>query len=249
MTHFGDHSAVGNVGWLDTSRLAPEHQPDSTDRNVVYSYDTPIAWRQHDDTVVVPTQRHSKTTNKHQAAVNRALSDAGYHSPQQIADSMLIAAYQLDRHKQTAGNPVGFKHYFPEHGAHEFVRSREFAQQKGAAIADAHYETVKRRQRENAHASSKRPRNSRKPFTRRQQLRLEDAGQLRIPFPGAMPDGHLVHEGDGNYRVETYSDRNRKIMQYPITLGYSPQVLINQERRVDELLRQEEEIERRIYGE
>ena len=248
MTHFGDHSAVGNVGWLDTSRLAPWHQPDISDQNVVYSYDTPIAWRQNDGTVVVPTQRHSKTTNRHQAAVTRALLDDGYHSPQQIADNMLRAAYQLDRHKQTAGSPVGFKHYFPEHGAHEFVTSRETAQQVGAAIADAHYETVRQRQRENAAASARRPRNSRKPFTRRQQLRLEDAGQLRLPFPGEMPDGNLVWD-NGTLRRETYSDRNRKIMQYPITLGYSPQVHEQTERRVNELLRQEEEIERRIYGE
>jgi len=229
MSHFGDHSAMGSVGWLDTSRLAPEHQPDSSDRNVVYSYNTPIAWRQHDDTIVVPTQRHSKTTNRHRAAVTRALSDSGYHSPQQIADNMLRAAYQQDRHKQTAGSPVGFKHYFPEHGAHEFVRSRETAQQMGASIADAHYETVRQKQRANAAASARRPRNSRKPFTRRQQLRLEDAGQLRLPFEGPMPDGNLTWSNSGDYRRETYGERNRQIMQYPITMGYSPQARPNVE--------------------
>ena len=229
MSHFGDHSAIGSVGWLDTGRLAPEHQPDNSDRNVVYSYNTPIAWRQHDDTVVVPTQRHSKTTNRHQAAVTRALSDAGYHSPQRIADNMLRAAYQQDRHKQTAGSPVGFKHYFPEHGAHEFFRSRDTAQQMGTAIADAHYETVRQRQRANAAASARRPRNSRKPFTRKQQLRLEDAGQLRLPFEGPMPDGNLMWSNSGGSRRETYSERNRQIMQYPITLGYSPQARPNVE--------------------
>lgn len=226
MSH--DHNSLDTLGWLETRRLAPQHQPDSSDKNVVYSYNTPIAWRQHDDTVVVPTQRHSKTTNRHQAAVTRALSDAGYHSPQRIADNMLRAAYQQDRHKQTAGSPVGFKHYFPEHGAHEFVRSRETAQQMGTAIADAHYETVRQRQRANAAASARRPRNSRKPFTRKQQLRLEDAGQLRLPFPGVMPDGNLIWDA-GNPRGETYSERNRQIMQYPITLGYSPQARPNVE--------------------
>lgn len=226
MSHY---STLSSIGRLDTRRLAPQHQPDSSDRNIVYSYDTPIAWRQHDDTVVVPTQRHSKTTNRHQAAVTRALSDAGYHSPQQIADNMLRAAYQQDRHKQTAGSPVGFKHYFPEHGAHEFVRSRETAQQMGASIADAHYETVRQKQRANAAASARRPRNSRKPFTRKQQLRLEDAGQLRLPFEGPMPDGNLMWSNSGGSRRETYGERNRQIMQYPITLGYSPQARPNVE--------------------
>ena len=232
--HFGEGSGgAGSYGRLDDTRLSLHQIPDSDDRNVVYSYSTPIAWRKENGTVIVPTQRYSNTTNRHQRAIHDALTDSGYHSPQQIANNMMMAAYQRDRHKQTAGSPVGYKHYLIDHGAHEYIHGREEATNIANQIADAHYDTVRAKQRENAAASNRRPRNSRKPFTRRQQLRLEDAGQLRLPFEGVMPDADRVWRyndatGRGTYhREETYAQRNRKIMQYPITLGYSPQVRPN----------------------
>jgi len=232
-THYGDASAVGSYGRLDDTRLSLRQIPDSNDRNVVYSYSTPIAWRNQNGTVIVPTQKYSNTTARHQRAIHNALTDNGYHSPQQIANNMMMAAYQRDRHKQTAGSPVGFKHYLIDHGADEYIANREVATNAAREIADTHYETVRAKQRGNAVASGRRPRNSRKPFTRKQQLRLEDAGQLRLPFEGIMPDADRVWRYDdasglGTYeREETYAQRNAKIMQYPITLGYSPQVRPN----------------------
>jgi len=228
-THYPDTSAIGSSGRLNVRGLHRDHQPDVQDRNVLYSYSTPIAWRQQNGTVIVPTQSYSMTTHRHQNAVHQALTDTGYHSPQHIANNMMRAAYQRDRHKQTAGSPVGFKHYLIDQGAHEFITDREAATNIASQIADAHYETVMAKQRVNAAASGRRPRNSRKPFTRRQQLRLEDAGQLRLPFEGVMPDADRVWRSErGTYeREETYAQRNRKIMRYPITLGYSPQVRPN----------------------
>lgn len=196
---------VVHTGWLDRSRLNESHQPSTSDTSTLFSYSTPIAWKQRDGTIIVPTQRHSSTTNRHQSALRRALNDSGYHSPENIADDMLAAAYRNDRHRQTAGVPVPFKHYFPQHGAHEYMASEEAAREKGRQIADEHYETVLHRQRVNAEIAGRRPINSRKPFTRTQQKRLEDAGQLRLPF------------------TENDERRNEHIMQNPISLGYSAQ--------------------------
>jgi len=235
-THYPYTSAVGGEGRLNVRGLHRDHRPDVQDRNVLYSYSTPIAWRQRNGSVIVPTQSYSNTTHRHQNAVHKALTDAGYHSPQHIANEMMMTAYQRDRHKQTAGSPVGFNHYRIDQGAHEFIPDREAATNIARQIADSHYETVKAKQRENAVASGRRPRNSRKPFTRRQQLRLEDAGQLRLPFAGVMPDANRVWRSErGTYeREETYAQRNAKIMKYPITLGYSPQARPNvDDREID----------------
>lgn len=203
MTHArgGDYS----TGRLDTSRLSETQQPESSDTDVLFSYSTPIAWQRDNGTVIVPTQRHSSTTNRHQSSLRRALHDSGYHSPQELANTMLVKAYHVDRHRQTAGNPVAFKHYMPEHGAYEYVRSEEAASEQARQIADEHYEKVQHRQRVNAEIAGRRPLNSRKPFTRAQQRRLEDAGQLRLPM---SPNDEST---------------NRYIMEAPISLGYSAQ--------------------------
>lgn len=235
-THYPDTSAVGSEGRLNVRGLHRYHRPDTTDRNVLYSYSTPIAWRQRNGSVIVPTQSYSNTTHRHQNAVHQALTNAGYHSPQHIANDMMMTAYQRDRHKQTAGSPVGFNHYRIDQGAHEFIPDREAATNIAREIADSHYETVKAKQRENAAASSRRPRNSRKPFTRRQQLRLENAGQLRLPFAGVMPDAEYEYRSErGTFeRQETYAQRNARIMKYPISLGYSPQTRLNvDDREID----------------
>ena len=200
------HAVGHNQGWLDTARLRDSHLPEVTDSDSLYSYNTPIAWKRNDGTIIVPTERHSKTTSSHQSALRHELHDSGYHSPQELANTMLLNAYRLDRHKQTAGRPVAFKNYLPEHSAHEYTKSEEGAYEAANQIADEHYEKVRYQQRINAEIAGRRPRNSRKPFTRAQQRRLEDAGQLRLPMS-------LNDEA-----------ANRLIMNYPITLGYSAQV-------------------------
>lgn len=220
-THYSD-------GWLDTSVLHLNNSPDASDRNTLYSYDTPIAWRQHDNTVIVSTQRHSNSTSKHQKAVESALHEEGYRSPERIANEMLGASYRLDRHRQTAGRPIGYEHYFPKHVVHTYIPHEETAHEIARGIADEHYEKVVQMQKRNAEtANRRRPRNFLKPLTRGQQQRLEYGGQLRLPL------------------TQADTSANERIMKYPITKGYTGGVT----RRVNELLRQEEEIERRIYGE
>jgi hypothetical protein len=57
---------------------------------VVYSYNTPIAWRLHDFSWRMPSHRYSRTTSRHQSAIRYALSNANYRSPQQVAENILM---------------------------------------------------------------------------------------------------------------------------------------------------------------
>ena len=49
-------------------------------RYVVKSYSTPIAWRLDDGTWVVPEEKYSATTSKHQSRVRRAVQLAEYEA-------------------------------------------------------------------------------------------------------------------------------------------------------------------------
>jgi len=49
-------------------------------RYVVKSYSTPIAWRLDDGTWVVPEEKYSATTSRHQSRVRRAVQLAEYEA-------------------------------------------------------------------------------------------------------------------------------------------------------------------------
>jgi hypothetical protein len=203
---------------LDTDALDAVNRPRAGDTDTVYSYDTPIAWRQHSssslwqnhlqnygyDRIVVPAQRHSNATTRHQRAVRYALDMEGYHSPQALADEMLRASYMQDRYKQTAGQPVGYEHYFPKHDAYVYINDPNAAHIAAHDIVEKQLAIVAQKQLNNAKiANRRRPRNFLKPYTRGQQRRLEMGGQLRLPLS-------LNDRG-----------RNAQIMSYPISQGYS----------------------------
>lgn len=201
------------LGQLDTSTLGVSASPTSTNvHDTLYSYRTPIAWRHASGEVTVPQQRFSNTTSKHQTALTRALNNHQYHSPQVIARGMLYNAHRRDQHRQQAGSPLPYKEYERNDTAHEYIQNQEYSVNIGQSLADEQYEKVIQKQRMNAAAAGRRP-NSRKPFTRKQEARLEDAGQLRLPI---TPMDVVL---------------NKRIMEYPISLGYSAQVNPNNPQR------------------
>ena len=80
----GRHSFRGRAGpAYDAGRLPRELSPNlrnlETDYTV-FSYSTPIAWRTTQGHWEVPRINYSKTTQRHQSAIRRALSNS-YHSP------------------------------------------------------------------------------------------------------------------------------------------------------------------------
>ena len=80
----GRHSFRGRAGpAYDAGRLPRELSPNlrnlETDYTV-FSYSTPIAWRTTQGHWEVPRIDYSKTTQRHQSAIRRALSNS-YHSP------------------------------------------------------------------------------------------------------------------------------------------------------------------------
>lgn len=80
----GRHSFRGRAGpAYDAGRLPSDLNPRR--RNVetdytVFSYSTPIAWRTTQGHWEVPRVNYSRTTQRHQSAIRRALSNS-YHSP------------------------------------------------------------------------------------------------------------------------------------------------------------------------
>jgi hypothetical protein len=225
-----EYDSNAQLNRLDTDALDAEYRPRVGDTDTVYSYYTPIAWRQPSssslpqafsspewqtqwqnhlqnygyDRVVVSAQRHSNVTTRHQRAVRHALNWQGYHSPQELADEMLRTSYMQDRYKQTAGQPVGYEHYFPKHAAYVYIDDPNAARSEAQDIVEKQLAIVAQKQLNNAKiANRRRPRNFLKPYTRGQQRRLEMGGQLRLPLS-------LNDRG-----------RNAQIMSYPIILGYS----------------------------
>ena len=133
-----------HTGRLDTTNLT-SHQEHGTDADfTVYSYNTPIAWRQpqHDieDSPVgwtVPTQRHSNSTNRHQSAVRRALSRANFVSPEAMAEQKLLRL-----HARQTGTRLGRSFFEPRHATHSFIQDSDLAEQLSERIVSRHLERV-----------------------------------------------------------------------------------------------------------
>lgn len=164
----------GYTGRLDTGISEP---PSETDTHTVYSYATPIAWRRQSGEVVMPTQRFSSTTNRHQSELRRALENQGYHSPQRIANQMLYTAYRQDARRASAGRAIGRRHYETGHDAEVYYPDAERAHEEARSIADTHYERINAMRQQRAASATARRSGSR-------TQRREQAGQLRLPTEG-----------------------------------------------------------------
>lgn len=164
----------GYTGRLDTGISEP---PSNTDTHTVYSYATPIAWRRQSGEVVMPTQRFSSTTNRHQSELRRALENQGYHSPQRIANQMLYTAYSQDALRPSAGRAIGRRHYETGHDAEVYYPDAERAHEEARSIADTHYERINAMRQQRAASATARRSGSR-------TQRREQAGQLRLPTEG-----------------------------------------------------------------
>lgn len=164
----------GYTGRLDTGI---SETPSDTDTHTVYSYATPIAWRRQSGEVVMPTQRFSSTTNRHQSELRRALENQGYHSPQRIANQMLYTAYRQDARRASAGRAIGRRHYETGHDAEVYYPDAERAHDEARAIADTHYERINAMRQQRAASATARRSGSR-------AQRREQAGQLRLPMEG-----------------------------------------------------------------
>ena len=167
-----------HTGRLDTTNLTTHQGRGINADFTVYSYNTPIAWRQpqHDieDSPVgwtVPTQRHSNSTNRHQSAVRRALSRANFVSPEAMAEQKL-----LELHAGQTGTRLGRSFFEPRHAAHSFIQNRDLAEQLSEQIVSRHLEQVVNPERD------RRIRNrSRRSTTNRRQSQ-EQAGQGTLPL-------------------------------------------------------------------
>jgi len=133
-----------HTGRLDTTNLT-SHQERGIDTDfTVYSYNTPIAWRQPQQDVegspvgwTVPTQRHSVSTSRHQSAVRHALRRANFVSPEALAEQKL---QQL--HASQADTRLGRSFFDPGHATHSFIQDPQLAEQLSEQIVSRHLEQV-----------------------------------------------------------------------------------------------------------
>lgn len=144
---------------------------------VVYSYNTPIAWR-HSLTGDwhVPTQRHSVTTAKHQNAIRRALHNSGARSPQVEAQSALHSmSHRTVSHRNVSGNRLPQRFYnanFPVDVFSRFRESENLGQQVDSLV-DTHMRDVIQPELERRHARNlARRRTRRRPDERHGQSQL-----------------------------------------------------------------------------
>jgi hypothetical protein len=69
----GEYHAPGRLPF--TGYLDPLHHESLKDSDyVIYSYNTPIAWRVTGGTWIVPAEKYSATTSQHQSKVRTAIS-------------------------------------------------------------------------------------------------------------------------------------------------------------------------------
>lgn len=133
-----------HTGRLDTTNLTT-HQERGMDADfTVYSYNTPIAWRQPQQDIegspvgwTVPTQRHSNSTNRHQSAVRRALSRANFVSPEAMAEQKLLRL-----HAGQTDTRLGRSFFEPRHATHSFIQDPDLAEQLSERIVSRHLERV-----------------------------------------------------------------------------------------------------------
>ena len=119
----GTHSFRGRAEPTYSSGRLPRQLTPSL-RNIetdftVYSYGTPIAWRSTEGHWEVPRINYSRTTQRHQSAIRRALSNS-YHSPLAEAGYRISDLRQTHR-EQGINLPsknyelnVGFETFHPE---------------------------------------------------------------------------------------------------------------------------------------
>ena len=83
---FQTHGALSGIanpsGWIGTGEMPPEHRErlnrDLATGNVtyvIYSYQTPIAWKMRDGSVRRPRHRYSVTTSQHQGKAGYVLGE------------------------------------------------------------------------------------------------------------------------------------------------------------------------------
>jgi hypothetical protein len=198
-----------DIGMLNVNNLPAKYLPRDNDQHVLYYKGTPIAWRQEDDEIVVPVIKDNPTASRHQQTLHDLLKGRGIESPQKTAVGWLVDNYERDRHQQTAGQLVGLKHYIPKFDAYSYGERRHFVESgtwlsllSEKIVQDQLKNVVEPMKLRNAQrAANSRPRNNRQSMM--QQRRLEMGGQLRLP----------LEQQDKNM--------NEKIMQYPISRGYS----------------------------
>jgi hypothetical protein len=157
-------------------RMGPEAREhlDTHDREiglnyVIYSYNTPIAWRTGDGaaaTWYVTTEKHSTTTSKHQYQVRRALNRNFGTSAHAIAE------LELWRQAQHQDSPrIARRFYLPNYAVHAYSPDREIAESAAEGLINSHHREIIQPEREERREISNRLLQNRR--ARERQARIQ----------------------------------------------------------------------------
>lgn len=156
-------------GWLNPATYSNEERT-GTDF-AVHSYGTPIAWRQAESqNWVMPTQRHSNTTSKHQSAIRSALYNTNHVSPQVAAEHELSDLYN----RQGTRRRLPKRLFEPNYSTHTFTTDYDTADTEQRRLVREHLDNVVIPEIQRRDAKFRTP------------SRMRRAGQMELPF------------GDGN---------------------------------------------------
>lgn len=164
------------TGYVPLGRLTEAEQRilnENQNTHVLYSYNTPIAWRRHTGEIVMPHRTFSKTTARQQRELRTALGQHSYESPEEIADRRLRQEYL----NQT-GRRVGYRHYqVPRIVNRYYPTDTPEVRQQNALDAD---EYVTNRLAEINRMREQRAARSQQRRGRPTAERLRDAGQQQL---------------------------------------------------------------------
>lgn len=150
---------VHNFRGEETSQLG--------DNYTVYSYHTPIGWRQHDNNNwVVSTKNYSPSTNRHQSALRNALAQTNHRSPEAEASSELMSLY----YKQGSRRRLPKRLFDPQFTNHTFTTDHAAAEAESRRIVNEHLENVVI------------PEIQKRDSKYRTPARMRRAGQMELPF-------------------------------------------------------------------
>lgn len=235
----GGPRLTGNINYVVERFLSPEETAvaatsrrnlrteEEADSRVLYSYRTPVAWKDRNSGVVsVSNTFHSQTTSRQTSALRRMLHRNNYASPEEGARGLLLKAWLMDKHSQRPGRRVGH-HAYTLPTEIDTYRPRtpndnpNLPLEESIPLAEDRFRQIQDEQTRRANIARAQPVKPKKTKNRD----LEKTGQLILPFEpwrDVTSRNYRLRDRYENWQSwapTTFnpSRENEYIMRYPIT--------------------------------
>jgi len=235
----GGPRLTGNINYVVERFLSPEETAvaatsrrnlrteEEADSRVLYSYRTPVAWKDRNSGVVsVSNTFYSSTTSRQTSALRRMLHRNNYASPEEGARDLLLKAWLMDKYSQRPGRRVGHHAYMLPTEVDTY-RPRtpndnpNLPLEESIPLAEHRFRQIQDEQTRRANIARAQPVKPKKTKNRD----LEKTGQLILPFEpwqDVTSRNYRLRDRYENWQswAPTTFDPSREneyIMRYPIT--------------------------------